>query len=198
MSSSKLLYCIRHGIAEHNINYHKFGSSTFCDPNFTDTSLVQEGFTQAQTLRKSWKELKDIELVIVSPLKRTLQTATEIFKDHNIPIIALEHSREYPLGKHTCNKRSSKELYKKLFPHINFDNLQTDQDELWLSHREETIEELNVRIQKCKEFIVNRPETKIAFVNHNSFIGQMKDNYIRYMDNNDSELKHCHPYLLKI
>ena len=32
--------------------------------------------------------------------------------------------------------------------------------------REETIEELNVRIQKCKEFIVNRPETKIAFVSH--------------------------------
>ena len=61
-SSSKLLYCIRHGIAEHNINYHKFGSSTFCDPNFTDTSLVQEGFIQAQTLRNTWPQLKDIEL----------------------------------------------------------------------------------------------------------------------------------------
>jgi len=81
-----MLYCIRHGIAEHNINYHKFGSSTFCDPNFTDTSLVQEGFIQAQTLRNSWRQLKDIELVIVSPLKRTLQTATEFLKIIMFPL----------------------------------------------------------------------------------------------------------------
>ena len=198
MSKSKLLYCIRHGIAEHNVNYLKYGVQTFYDPKFTDTSLVKEGFQQARNLRNSWLNLKDIELVIVSPLKRTLQTATEIFKDHSVPIIALDYSREYPLGEHTCNKRSSKELYMKDFPHINFDNLQTDQDEIWLSHRRETMDELNTRIYKLKQFIVDRPETKIALVNHSSFIGQMKDQEIRYLENGQEELKHCYPYLLKL
>ena len=198
MSKSKLLYCIRHGIAEHNVNYLKYGVQTFYDPKFTDTSLVKEGFQQARNLRNSWLNLKDIELVIVSPLRRTLQTASEIFKDHSVTIIALDYSREYPLGEHTCNKRSSKELYMKDFPHINFDNLQTDQDEIWLSHRRETMDELNTRIYKLKQFIVNRPETKIALVNHSSFIGQMKDQEIKYLENGQEELKHCYPYLLKL
>ena len=34
---SKNLYCIRHGLAEHNINYLKYGCKTFYDPNFVDT-----------------------------------------------------------------------------------------------------------------------------------------------------------------
>jgi broad specificity phosphatase PhoE len=195
---SKLLYCIRHGIAEHNVNYLKYGSKTFYDPKFSDTSLVKEGVQQARNLRNSWLNLKDIELVIVSPLKRTLQTATEIFKDHSVPIIALDYSREYPLGEHTCNKRSSKELYMKDFPHINFDDLQTNPDELWLSHRKETMDELNTRIDKLKQFILQRPETKIALVNHSGFIGQMKDQEIKYLENGQEELKHCYPYLLKL
>ena len=126
---SKNLYCIRHGLAEHNVNYLKYGLETFYDPNFVDTSLVEEGFKQASNLGKTWlnkkdpsgtgsnkkdpsgtgSNKKDIELVVVSPLKRTLQTATEIFKDTDIPIISFELVREFPIGGHTCNKRSQKE-----------------------------------------------------------------------------------------
>ena len=107
---SKLLYCIRHGLAEHNINYSKYGLSTFYDPNYVDTSLIPEGFQQAIELRNNWKQLNSIELVIVSPLKRTLQTAVELFKDHPVPMIALECVREYPMGLQTCNKRSPRNL----------------------------------------------------------------------------------------
>ncbi len=195
---SKNIYCIRHGIAEHNMNYLKYGSSTFYDPQFVDTSLVQEGFNQAKQLGETWKDIDTIELVIVSPLKRTLQTACEIFKDKQVPMIALEYVREFPLGKHTCNKRSSKDMLVAKYSHINFDNLQSNQDDIWMSHREETIEELNLRIQKLKEFIASRSETNIALVNHSSFIGQMKDQEIKYLDNGQEELKHCYPYLINL
>ena len=43
---SKTLYCIRHGLSEHNINYFKYGSKTFYDPMFTDTKLVEDGVHQ--------------------------------------------------------------------------------------------------------------------------------------------------------
>jgi broad specificity phosphatase PhoE len=195
---SKLLYCIRHGLAEHNINYYKYGVSTFYDPEYYDTKLISEGIQQAQELSKTWNELSDIELVIVSPLKRTLQTATEIFKNHPVPMIALENSREYPMGKQTCNKRSSKESLILKYPNINFDDLQTNYDEMWFPHREETLDELNLRIDKMKHFIMSRPETNIALIGHSSFIGQMKDNHIRYLENNEEELKHCYPYLMKL
>ena len=195
---SKLLYCIRHGLAEHNINYSKYGLSTFYDPNYVDTSLIPEGFQQAIELRNNWKQLNSIELVIVSPLKRTLQTAVELFKEHPVPMISLECSREYPMGLQTCNKRSPRESLKSKYPHINFDDLQTNYDEMWFPHREETIDELNLRIEKLKQFIIDRPETNIALIGHSSFIGQMKDNHIRYLENNEQELKHCFPYSIKL
>jgi broad specificity phosphatase PhoE len=195
---SKVLYCIRHGLAEHNVNYVKYGLQTFYDPRFTDTSLVEPGFEQARKLRHEWNQLHDVELVIVSPLKRALQTASEIFKDNQVPIVALECVREFPMGKQTCNKRSSKQLYESKYPHITFDDLLTNHDELWLSHREETRDELQARIDVFKNFIMKRPETTIALVNHGGFIGQLKDKTIKYIENGDTELLHCYPYPVKL
>jgi len=195
---SKSLYCIRHGLAEHNINYLKYGCKTFYDPKFVDTSLVEEGFKQAINLNNSWSDIDDIELVIVSPLKRTLQTATEIFKDTSIPIISFELAREYPIGGHTCNKRSQKEYLMKMFPNINFDDIKEDEDYLCDPEKQETIHELDLRINIFKKFIEGRPEKNIALVGHSSFIGQLKDNHIKYIENGEEELKHCYPYLIKI
>ena len=195
---SKIIYCIRHGISQHNINYLHHGSKTFYDPAFTDTSLIKEGFQQARHLKQTWTDIDSIELVVVSPLKRTLQTAWEIFGDREVPIISLESAREFPMGLQTCNKRSNTTLLQQKYPTIDFSDLQTNEDSLWLTHREETIDELNLRIQKITEFLLCRPETHIAFVNHSSFIGQMKDNHIRLLDNGDEELKHCYPYKIQL
>ena len=205
---SKNLYCIRHGLAEHNVNYLKYGCKTFYDPNFVDTSLVEDGFKQASNLGETWLNKKDpsgtgsniddIELVVVSPLKRTLQTATEIFKNIDIPIISFELAREYPIGGHTCNKRSQKEYLMKMFPNINFDDIKDGEDYLWDPDKQEYIHELDLRINTFKKFIEGRPKKNIALVSHASFIGQMKDNHIKYIENGEEELKHCYPYLIKI
>jgi len=205
---SKKLYCIRHGLAEHNINYLKYGLETFYDPNFVDTSLVEEGFKQAVNLGETWlnkkdpsgtgSNKKDIELVVVSPLKRTLQTASEIFKDTDIPIISFELVREFPIGGHTCNKRSDKEYLMNTFPKINFDNIKEGEDYLWDPEKQESIHELELRINTFKKFIEERPEKNIALVSHASFIGQLKDNHIKYIENGEEELKHCYPYLMEI
>jgi broad specificity phosphatase PhoE len=195
---SKTIYCIRHGLSLHNKLYHKYGSKTFYDNDYTDTMLLPEGKQQAQELARTWKEINTIDLVIVSPLKRTLETAMNIFDEIDVPMIALEMSREFPLGLHTCNKRSNKEELELLYPRVNFDNLVSNKDNIWDDKKEETIEMLNSRIDLIKKYMKDRPEENIAFVNHSSFIGQMKDNDIKYLDNGDEELKHCFPYKLLI
>ena len=195
---SKTIYCIRHGLSLHNLLYKKYGSSTFYNPDYVDTMLLPEGRQQALSLRDNWDEINNIELVIVSPLKRTLETAIIIFQNKNIPIIALEFCREYPLGKHTCNKRSNKEELELLYPTVNFDNLTSNKDREWDDFNEETLESLNKRIELLINYIKDRDENKIAFVNHSSFIGQMKDKHIKYLDNGEEELKHCFPYEFKI
>ena len=63
---------------------------------------------------------------------------------------------------------------------------------IWNKH-EETIDNLNSRINDMLNWIGHRKETKIAIISHSSFIGQMKDNAI---GDEKNELKHCYPYKL--
>lgn len=195
---TKNIYCIRHGLSLHNELYKKYGSATFSNLDYTDTMLLPEGKKQAMNLKNNWDEINSIELVVVSPLKRTLETATTIFENKKVPIIAIDLSREYPLGLHTCNKRSNKEELELLYPDVDFSNIKSNKDNLWNPNTIEDIEALNERIKIVKEYLHKRKEKNIAFVNHSSFIGQMKDNCIKYLDNGDEELKYCYPYKIII
>jgi len=76
---SKNLYCIRHGLSLHNKLYHKHGSKTFYDKDYIDTMLLPEGKRQARMLGETWNEINKVESVIVSPLKRSLETTINIF-----------------------------------------------------------------------------------------------------------------------
>ena len=73
------------------------GSSVY--NKYRDTPLLPEGYDQAKRCRRIiWKEIDDIELILVSPLSRTLETMRTIFKHKTIPIIALDELMEYPHG----------------------------------------------------------------------------------------------------
>ena len=142
---SKSLYLIRHGYALHNELFPKLGVRAFRIDATIDAPLTREGHLQAIEFGYSWKEKEDIELVLVSPLTRALETCMNIFGDTNIPIESHEFLREYPIGEDTCNKRSSLSLLKKKNPKINF-NLSDDEDTLWKGNYRETIDELENRL----------------------------------------------------
>ncbi|GBG77075.1 hypothetical protein CBR_g23401 [Chara braunii] len=79
LSQSKIIYLIRHGQALHNpageadhANYMKW--------EFLDARLTEKGWNQAASLLRAKKEeLEKAELVVVSPLTRTLETALGIY-----------------------------------------------------------------------------------------------------------------------
>ena len=75
---TKILYCIRHGTAMHNILYKTMGSQGYY--KFRDTPLTNEGLIDAVNLNTVWKEKNKIDLIVVSPLSRTLRTCDIIFK----------------------------------------------------------------------------------------------------------------------
>lgn len=86
------IYYVRHGQTDYNLAKKMQGGET-------EKDLNQEGIRQAY---KTKKELENIEydIVICSPMKRTIQTAEIINEGRNIPIIIDEGIRERKLGEY--------------------------------------------------------------------------------------------------
>ena len=195
---NKLVYCIRHGEAFHNVNFKKYGKTAFYGKDNIDTELTQFGHEDSIIFGANWKDKPLIELVLVSPLTRTLDTCMNIFGDMDVPIVCMENVREYPCGLQTCNQRKSIHDLKRKYPRITFTQCTSNEDTLWNHSREETLDELKNRIESFKSYVQKRPETTIALVGHSGFISQMLFNRFFYLENGDQELKHCFPYVMKL
>jgi len=187
---NKVLYFIRHGTALHNVLFWEQGEKVYS--KYRDTPLVKKGVEEAKNLGETWEDIDKIELIITSPLLRTLQTTDNIFCKKNIPIIALDCVMEYSQGLDRCNYRKSITEYKPCYPNVNFSFIEDDIEKKWRYNRYETIDELDERIKEMIGFINTRKEKHIAIVSHSSYIGHYLFNKI---GDENNELKHCHPYI---
>ena len=195
LNSLKNIYLIRHGLAQHNVNYLLFGKEAYIGEENIDTQLVPEGIKQAKKLGETWKNINDIDFVLVSPLTRTLQTAQHIFKDVKVPIVACEELKEFSQGIQTCNKRIEKSKLKENFPFVDFSLIRTEKDEMWNPERFETEKELSERVDIVRNFIKTLRVENVAIISHSTFI--MKYYYQKISQKHDDELKHCLPYRLR-
>ena len=141
---SKKIFCIRHGQALHNVLFWEIGQKAYL--KYRDTPLTAEGVKQSQLLGESYFTLgnNNIDLIIVSPLLRTLQTATNIFCKNledvpPCPMIALDCVMEYPQGLDKCNHRKSILELKYCFPKIDFSKIEYDEDPVWRKYEIEPI-----------------------------------------------------------
>lgn len=148
----KTIFCIRHGLALHNILFNHIGTDAYT--KFRDTPLLHEGIFQAKKLNDNWKELQDIELVIVSPCARTLDTAKHVFNNKNKTMIAKDFLVEYPLGEEICNYRKNKDQLEYLYPEVDFNEIENNEF-LWQDKRE-TYDELDSRIEEMFDWIAKR------------------------------------------
>jgi broad specificity phosphatase PhoE len=189
----KMLYCIRHGTALHN-DYYWTQLKNKAYQYYHDTPLTIKGIMEAELLADEWKDIKDIELVVTSPLMRTLCTTENIFYNTKIPVIVYDGIKEHPQSEEWCNLRTSKTVLMERFPEYDFSDLKTENDNEWQREKlpkEREMQKLNARIEKFKKWIMARPEKKIAVVSHSSFLGQM---IFKKIGDEQNELKHCHPY----
>ena len=192
----KNIYCIRHGLAYHNVKALEMGSQAYVLDECFDAPLVDKGLQQAKDLGEQWEALSLIQKVFVSPLTRTLETCQEIFKMYpDVKIIALDVIKEFPQGLQICNKRRDKKDLQEKFSRIDFSQLESESDQIWRKERMGHIEELLERIQDFKKFLKGLEETDVAVVSHSAFLNETL--YGRIGDE-ANQLKHCHPYPLDL
>ncbi len=169
----QMLTFIRHAKAAHN---ELFEAGRLYDGlNYHDPELTDKGIRQAQlrklSLDKDTKQL--FELVVASPMKRTLQTTYIIFGDkkEHLPVFVLDTVTEFTEleSKALCDTGSHKAVLETLFPHFDFSTIS---DEWFKKYQAEYghIRNLEPRINEFIEWIQKRPETSIAVVSHHGFL----------------------------
>ncbi len=90
------LILTRHGETIENVNKILQG--------WNDTNLNKNGIQQAKQLAKRLKDI-NIDLIYSSDLKRAFNTAQEISKFHNCPLIKDKRMREINFGEWNGYKR---------------------------------------------------------------------------------------------
>ncbi len=142
------------------------------------------GKSQARETSKLFETHMKPDLIVVSPLMRTLETATLIFPQDSqtakvwLPLmclpmpphvvfllwcltsflfkfLALEGVRER-CGRNPCDKRRSVSAVSPLFAHIDFSAIEHDEDTIWQDTRE-TTEHLLERARGVVKWLKTRP-----------------------------------------
>lgn len=200
MFRSKVIYLVRHGQGVHNVS-GETDHANYKSWDHMDAPLTDLGRQQAEALHDHVEATgikAQVELVVVSPLLRTLQTATRVWGEAALPegespllvsrsgkfqhapiapsrslkFVANEWCRERT-GVNPCDRRSNISIYRKDFPGVDFSEVQTDEDTWWHDTKRETNEEVFDRARVLVRWLLDRPESQIALVSHSSFLLRM-------------------------
>lgn len=183
--SAKVVHLIRHGQGYHNVAAAHHGAAAYKDQTLRDSRLDETGRKQAKALGTQMRERRmQVDVVLVSPLLRTLETASLMFPPQGTtttaaaasnvpstrpPMVAIELCRE-AFGGHPCDQRSAVSVVSKEFGHVDFSLVETDVDTWHDPDRRETVREVSIRAEKFLEVLRNRPERNIAVVSHGVFL----------------------------
>lgn len=184
----KRIYFIRHAEGYHNVGERESTLNPKVDIllekhsglKYLDSKLTPKGEEQCLRLKEHirgetvWQYNKplSLDLVVVSPLTRTLQTAVLALGEPGSPgappFLASEMCRER-IGDYICDKRRKKSELVKEYPHIDFCLVETEEDEQFEKQKED--EELaGKRAVKFLQWLCGRPEIHIAVVCHSVFL----------------------------
>lgn len=113
-AEKKTLYLIRHGIAVHNVAQHENKNFDPASELYTDAPLISRCESQSMITGKKLRDILNartgdstsIELIVVSPLTRCIQTAAIAFPGcfDAVPVVCHEDVREAH-GVNTADRR---------------------------------------------------------------------------------------------
>lgn len=205
------VYFIRHAEGYHNVAERE---STFTPHNlvllkensgfvYWDAALTPKGRDQCEQLKASirgtsvwgFEKPLNLDLVVVSPMTRTLQTALISLGSPNSPgappFIANELCRERISDSMCDGRRSVKELQRD-FPGVDFSLVEHNED--WMFHNQkETDETCQERAVKFLQWLCARPEVHIAVVTHSLFLKNLFRQFAGNVSEEDREAIHAHP-----
>jgi broad specificity phosphatase PhoE len=172
----KRLYGIRHGQGWHNLLFHALGPSAY---EYRDPALTEKGARQAAAVSPP-----RVDLVLVSPLTRALQTAQIMFP--RTPQVALECLKEYPQHTQLCNRRSDVAVLRHLFPKVDFGDLRGNQ---W----PEACFSMPKNVHAVHDLVASSGAPRVAIVAHSTWLKYWMTGRVEERP----ELLHCKPYMLQ-
>jgi broad specificity phosphatase PhoE len=207
--AAKDLYLLRHGQATHNpraeaaraagCSFDEFLELMRQDDSL-DAELTALGREQARTVfetHSSNQHFRRIDLVVSSPLSRTMQTA-----DLAVPLeiasnrVLFEDFREINGWLLNAQRRSLSEI-RKNFPQWNTEHMEHEEDILWTPELESN-DSCAERGYQGLQWVLGRPENKILVCAHGGILKQVMADHamVQVMDgrkstmtNTDSETK---------
>lgn len=163
------ILCIRHGESTFNAAHRPGGG----DPGLLDARLTPRGQAQARDARDRLKDTP-IELVVVSPLTRAIETAAILFGAHPSRPRVLVEVLHRECQESSCDVgRAASEIAAE-FPDLDVGHL----PEVWW-HAEPGCEVggypveprplFDARVAAFRDWLRARPERTIAVVGHGTF-----------------------------
>lgn len=180
----KVIHCVRHGKSKSNewMETNEWGSPGYNDynGNIRDSPLSATGISQAKSLTD---RLNNVELVVVSPLTRCLETLLHSsLVDETVPVLVRPEATErvYSLSE---TGRCKSELIPEFPSHWDWSALPDDawwyttgcsSDDEWRPHHDnqvyavpgEPMELFAKRMESFRDWIRQRPERYILLVAH--------------------------------
>ncbi|CCJ31231.1 unnamed protein product [Pneumocystis jirovecii] len=175
MTNDKEIYIIRHAQAAHNKSKNY---------DLKDPELTEFGKDQAKLLLLHYDHLKELDLIISSPMRRAIETVLIGFDGFlslknsinihhkSIPLIILPELQE--ISDRNCDTCSPLEDLQSQFPYLDFSlcvgnwHLKTG----FFSYDPIMIEK---RASWVRDWVSNRHERKIMLVSHMGFIKYLVD-----------------------
>lgn len=163
------ILCIRHGQSTANVAYDETG----IDPGVPDARLTPKGEAQVAEARDLLRD-HPVDLVVVTPLTRALQTAYGIFGGHpSTPRFVVEALHRERL-EGSCDIGRAPAYLVAEYPTLDFSHL----DDIWW-HAEgdvdprgfhvEPLETTLERVRLFRAFLTGRSERHVAVVGHGTF-----------------------------
>jgi glucosyl-3-phosphoglycerate phosphatase len=150
---------IRHGQSEWNAVFNR----TRVDPGIPDPPLTEIGREQAR-LAAAMLASRDVIRLLVSPYRRTLQTAEIIAKELPVTVVVEPLVRER--AAYSCDVGTTRSHLASTWPHLRFDHL----DEVWWP-AEESETELAHRCHRFRHLMKETEDWRhVAVISHWGFI----------------------------
>ena len=184
--NEKRVHFVRHGEGTHNVVQREWRAKPGWDGTtepytidndpeykFGDAQLTAVGTEQAQALRARTAALADVEVLVVSPMRRATDTGLLAFAAHvaaGKPILASELLHERG-GRHTCDKRLGLAAIRAAHPNIDYSLVTAEEDPLWGDGvtRESWADVASRAAEFCK-WLAARPEKRVAVAAHSAIL----------------------------
>lgn len=176
-SAEKTILFVRHAEGWHNADEKtlpNWRSDRLGETEaYRDAKLTPAGVAQCDVLRRRLQNETKPDAVVVSTLSRAIQTATLAFVEGPFPYVATELARER-VSTHKCDQRSFKSTLVTNFPHVDFDQVTSEDDDMWVIKENQPEEYASTacsqRALDLLAWLYARDEPRIAVVSHWVFL----------------------------